>query len=482
MLAPWVVWLISVAARGGTDTAEHLARQGRLDEAAAEVKRVIDATPGDLVAQELYVDLLLSLGMAPRAVEHARAWTARTPTEPDAWYLLGRASPDATRSREAYETALRFEPAHARSHMGMGALYEAAGDPAAADGAYGRALSEDRSLSEAWVGRIRLAARAGRTLDARALAEQGVAAVPGDPSLALLLAELAPDRASSVLAATIERTGDDPRLHAALAERLLEDGQAEPALAAANRALEMDPSDPVAGRVELFGRELADRRIDLPGLQSLLSLRRTEAKDPAAALRSYASLAERHPRSSLVLLGRAALEEQLQDRAGSLRDLRAAAELDPGNVEAAAAAGLALLDADHPGEAEPLLSQASMARPWDRSLLLARWKALVQIGRTADALQVIEPLAALHRFDPSIQAAYAGSLAEAGRTTEAYRVLKTALVLVPDPRLAAAFVQIAPAAGHADEAAALLEQIVAKTGNPQLADAAKRLRAAAPAP
>lgn len=478
MVAPWVVWLILNVARAGAPSAEHLARQGRLDEAVTAAKRAIDANPSDLSTQELYVDLLLSLGMVPRALDHAKARVDRAPTDPDGWYLLGRASPDPTRSREAYEAALRFDPAHARAHMGMGALHEAAGNGAAAETAYARAVTEDRTLSEAWVGRVRVAARAGRAIDARAFAEQGVAANPGDPSLALLLADLAPDRATPVLRAALARTDDDPRLHAALADRLLSAGDAAGALAEARLALSVDPSDPVAGRVELFAEEVAEKRLDPPGLQSLLALRASETSAPAQALPTYQSLVARYPRSALVLLGRAAVEERLQDRAASLRDLAAAAALDPGNVEAAAAAGLALLDADRPGEAEPLLARASAARPWDRSLLLARWKALVAGGRKAEALAVIEPLAALHRYDPSIQVAFAGSLFDAGRAADAYGVLKTAMLAAPDPRVAAAFVQIAPAAGHADEAAALLEQIVAKTGNAQLAEAARRLRAA----
>lgn len=482
MVAPWVPWLIWAVAQAASPAAEHLARQGRLDEALVEAKKTIDADPGDVVAQELYVDLLLNLGMSARAVEHANARVKRAPADPDAWYLLGRAEPDPERSRQAFETALRTEPAHARAYLGLGSLYEAQGRLADAEGAYGRAVGEDRSLSEAWVGRVRCALRAGRPADARTWAEQAAAAVPSDPSIALQLAAVAPDRATAVLAAALEHTDDDPRLHAAYAERLLAAGQADGALAQARAALAIDPSDAVAGRVELLAAELAERRLDVRGLQTLLALRDAEATSPAAALPQYGPLVATYPRSALVLLGRAALEERTGDRVGSIRDLLAATELDPDNVEAAAAAGLALLDADRPGEAEPLLSQASMARAWDRSLLVARWKALVSIGRKADALQVIEPLAALHRFDPAVQAAYAGSLADAGRAQDAYRVLKSTLVLVPDPRLVAAFVQVAPAAGHADEAAAILEQIVQKTGNAQLAEAARRLRSPAPAP
>jgi tetratricopeptide (TPR) repeat protein len=477
MVAPWVVWLIISRAFAAPTEAEHLVRQGRVDEAAAAAKKVVDADPHDVPTQELYVDLLLSLGMVTRAIDHARAFTERSPTDPDAWYLLGRAVPDPTQARQAYEHALRLEPAHARAHMGMGALYEAQGDAGNAERAYSRAVTEDHALGEGWMGRIRIAMRTGRTAEATLLAEQAVVAVPTEPSIALLLAELSPDRAIPVLRASLATIADDPRLHSALAERLLASGADPEALAEARRALAIDPSDPTASRVELFAAELADHRLDLQGMQTLVALRGAEASAPAQALLQYGPLVTRFPRSSLVLLGRAALEERLGDRVGSLRDLTAAAELDPANIEAAAAAGLALLDANRPGEAEPLLSQASMARPWDRSLLLARWKALVQIDRKTDALKVIEPLAALHRFDPGIQAAYAGSLADAGRPEEAYRVAKAALILVPDPRLVATFVQVAPAAGHADEAAALLEQLVAKTGSPQLAEAARRLRA-----
>jgi tetratricopeptide (TPR) repeat protein len=486
MVAPWVLWLILGRAFGAGPSAELLVRQGRIDEAIAAAKAVVDADADDVATQELYVDLLLGRGMVARAVEHAEALVKRDPQDPDGWYVLGRALPDVDQSREAYETALRADPAHARAHMGMGALYEATGKLAEAEAAYGRAVAEDRTLSEAWIGRVRSVVRAGRPLDARTFAEQAYAAVPGSPSVALQLASLAPDRATAVLAATIERAGDDPRLHSAYALQLLAAGSAADALAHAHEALQINPTDAMALRVELLAAELSEKRLDQRGLETLLALRDAERAAPAQALPQYGPLSTSYPRSALVLLGRAALEEATGDRAGSLRDLLAAAELDPDNVEAAAAAGMALLDADRPGEAEPLLSQAAQARPWDGSLGVARWKALVQIDRKADALAAIEPVAKIHRFDSAVQTAYAGSLADAGRADEAYRVLKSALVMAPDARVAAAFVQIAPAAGHAEEAAALLDQIVGRTGNAQLAEAARRLRAmpkpAAPAP
>lgn len=465
----------------GVPRAESLLRHGDLPGALAAVTEAVRARPSDVAAEELYIDLLVGTGNAPRALAEMQAYATAHPTSADARYLLGRASPDAAGSRAAYDAALKLDPSHARSLMGLGSVHEALGEFGPAETAYGRAVALDPALAEAWIGRVRTLAKAGRNADALTQARAGWQAVPGEASLALVLAEMVPADAATVLATSLARTPDDPRLHEALAEQKLESGDAPGALKAARNALSIDPTSLDAGRVEIVAREIADGRLDQAGWTSFDAARRKEITDPGAALAAYRSLAPRYPSSSLVMLRIGTVRRAIGERAG-VEDMLAAVKLDPTSVEAAGAAGLALVEDGRLTEAEPLLTRAAAARPWDSTLGLARVRAVALTGRTDEAHALAAEL--LRRFpsDPGVVTTQAGFLCDAGQPEDAYTLVKRGLVDVPDPRLAAAFVRIAPLAGHPNEAAALLEQIVAKTGNQALADAARKLRATAGTP
>jgi predicted Zn-dependent protease len=295
----------------------------------------------------------------------------------------------------------------------------------------------------------------------------------------LAVADLAPAEAKDVLSATMKVVPGDPRLHEALAEVRLEAGDAVGALKETDAALAIDPSSMTAGRTALFAREIRDGRLDLAGRTALEAVRAQEAIDPKAAVARYPELLTKYPRSALVRLGRGAARRAAGDP-GGIDDLVQAVLVDPENIEALAAAGLALVAVGRAEEAEPLLGGSSTARPWDPSLGLGWVRALLLLGKPDAALEVAGQIAARFPHDPGVQVTLGGVLLDNGKKEEAYRVVKAALLRAPDPRLAAAFVRIAPLVGHGEEAAALLDQIVAQTGNADLAEAARKLRDARP--
>ncbi|MCB9689283.1 MAG: tetratricopeptide repeat protein [Alphaproteobacteria bacterium] len=470
MLTPLLWWLVAGAAEPSSP--ESLLRHGQVAEALSAAGARAHEAPTDVAAQELYVDLLLNLGMAGRAREEAQARVDAAPTDPDARYLLGRAELDAGAAQAAYEAALRLRPDHARAHMGMGAIHEAKGDLSAARQAFSRAAKEDPALSEAWLGAARTALLAGDLPGGTQFADQGLAACPDEPGLALLSANLHPDRAEALLHDALKRVPDEPRLHESLGWALLKRGAATDGLGEARAALALDPSSEEALRLELVARELTEKRLDIAGWKALEALRGGKGE----SLTGWDALVAGAPRSALVLLGRGNFRLRTNDGAGAIEDFLAAVGTDPANVEAKAAAGTALLGAKQAARAEPLLAEAYAARPWSSDLGISRWRALVETGQGKAATDFVGELARMHPFDPAVIVAHAGSLVDGGQVQEAYRVIKGGLLLIPDPRLAAAFVQIAPAAGHPEEAAALLDQVVAQTGNPALAEAARKLR------
>jgi len=475
---PLLLIALSGLARGAeTADAETLLRHGQIGEAIRTAEAAARAAPSDLDAQELYIDLLQVVGQTGRAVAEAQRRVEASPRDPDAHYLLARALPDLEQARASYEAALRLDPNHARSYMGMGAVHEAAGRREDALAAYGRAVALDPKLAEAWLGRIRILGQLGRQSDALTAAREGWRAVPTEPGLALTLAQLDPPSAVAVLEEAVAHVPDDPRLYEALASLALARGDATAAEARAGQALAIDPMLPDATRIRLVSAEIRGARLDLAAWNRLAALRALERTDPAAALAGYPSLVASWPRSALVLLGRSSARRATGSMQGALDDAVEASRLDPRNTEAVAVAGLLLLDVGRAAEAEPLLAKAATERTWDASLALAWVRALQNLGRAEEASDLLATVAGVHRLDPAVQVAYAEDLVRAGRIDEAYRWLKQTLLLVPDPQLAAAFVRVAPAAGHPEEAAALLDQIVAQTGNPELAEAARRLRA-----
>ncbi|MEQ1506018.1 MAG: tetratricopeptide repeat protein, partial [Myxococcota bacterium] len=264
----WTAWGLSLALAGPSE-AETFLRHGDYAAALTSAARAAAASPGNLDTRELYYDLLVSTGQGARALREATAAAAAAPTDPNAQYLLGRVQPDAASSQRAYEVALRYDPDHARAHMGMGAIHEARGAFAEAEAAYARAVRRDPSLSEAWLGRTRALIRLSRSADALANAEAGLAAVPDEPGLALVVAQLAPTRATAVLTAAIARVPDEPRLHEALAALRLDAGDAAGALTEASAALAIDPTSVGAGRTALFAAEITAGRLDAAGRTAL---------------------------------------------------------------------------------------------------------------------------------------------------------------------------------------------------------------------
>ncbi|MEZ4238094.1 MAG: tetratricopeptide repeat protein [Myxococcota bacterium] len=461
--------------------AEALLRHGDVAGAVSAAEQAAKSRPGDLAAQELYYDLLVATGQGDRARKDVGTRAAADPQSADLQYLKGRLAADADASRQAYQAALALTPGHARATMGLGSLGEARGDWAPAAELYAAATKADPSLSEAWLGRIRCLVRQSKPDEALAVARKGLAAAPDEPALALVVAELEPKHALSVLQAAAKRIPDDPRLLEGLGRAQLAAGDHAAASKSAAAALALDRTSADGARLAALAREVRLGTLDVEGSTRLQEVVARGPLDPKGTIASLRSLSLTYPRSSLVRLALGSAKRAGGDAAG-IDDLVEAARLDPTSADAAGAAGLALLEAERLGEAEPLLTRAAEARPWDPAPALGQVRILAVTGRTDQAHALAADLAQRFPRDPAVQVTQAGLLVDAGQADAAYQVLRRTLAVAPDPRVVAALVRVAPQAGHPEEAAALLEQIVEVTGNTSLAEAARRLRAQASPP
>jgi len=450
--------------------AEELARRGYLDQALTTAQRRQATHPADVANHEFLIDLLLTVGRSAQAESAFAERLRKAPDNPDNHYLLGRALVDVRHAREAYENALRLDPEHARSHMGIAAVHSAQGRHGDAEAAYRRAVVFDPSLSEAWLGLVRTYGQAGQADRAAKAASDGLAAVPNDPGLALAVATLEPERAGPVLSSAVVVTPSDVPLRVAWASFLLHTGDATAAATEARTALSIEPGHTEGRRLAMVAAEVADGRLTRDQADTLEAQR----TDPTA----LDGLLAAAPRSSLARLARAQLHHQEGRPEAARTLLQEAVDLDPSNDEALASCGHAWLVAGDPNRAAPLLEKAVAARPWDAESTIHLAAALGSQGMTSRSLGLLGELAEARPMHVVAQAAYAQALLDAGRAEEAYQLLKAAMERLPDPRIAAAFIMVAPEAGHHEEAAAIMELIAEKTGNPALKQKAAALRAA----
>ncbi|MFT7521611.1 MAG: tetratricopeptide (TPR) repeat protein, partial [Kiritimatiellia bacterium] len=373
--------LANTLALGGP-SAEHLIRIGQLDDAFVVAQAEARERPRDLDAQELLVDLAMTMGLANLVRPRYQEIVSHHPDDADAYYMMGRLALGAHEAEALYRKALELSPGHARSYMGLGAVHRAQGRMGAAEEAYQHALSRDRSLGEAWAGLGAALLAQGRVDDARANARQAVLAVPHEADPYIAVATLEPESAVSILRKGVTAMPDEPRLHTFLAMALLEQGLGSSALVEARAALSLSPGFGSAELAQLVARAQISGTLDGPGYRDMLIAQRLSGPRQRAA---FDQLVERYPVCELIWLGRAQVRAAAGDADGSLDDLSRAAQLAPNQPEVQAALGVALERRGRGSLALPWLYKALIARPDDASLAIAAARAEQATGLAVEA-------------------------------------------------------------------------------------------------
>ncbi len=409
-------------------------------------------------AQDRYAALARSQGEA--------AW---------AWTLAGRSHTRAQGARDAYERALRADPAYARAHAGLGDVDRAEGKLEEAEQRYRAALAQDPGLASVYASLGGLMLGLDRNAEALAIVRQAMVQVPDDPEAYLAAAQLDPASAMTTLTNGTRAVPDDPRVFAALAEVLIAKREHEAATRALRQALALDPHQPELVVTALLLEEIAAGTLTPEARPALQRARALLDQAPLAAIDEVNRLAAQHPDSFLVHLSRGHVLAETRDLQGAELSLRRALMIRPGDPDAQATLGLLLLSRGQATEALPLLSAASAQRPRDVSVAISAAMARAQVDGPQVAANDLAVTADRFPMDPRPVMALATLLHQIGDLEAAYTVLSRAVVRFAHPSLLLAAAGAARDLGRDHLASEHLRTLADVTGEERWRDAANEL-------
>lgn len=188
---------------------------------------------------------------------------------------------------------------------------------------------------------------------------------------------------------------------------------------------------------EAVVRRLASRAGRQTDVASLYLLGRAYGKqgDAASAFDTYAEVLRQAPRCWFAWRDRGVLRALKGDKAGAEADLKQAAAVRPGYVEALEPLGMLLLEGKRYDEAIRFLSAALDASPGLDRARLKIVEAQLSLGRPDDALKTLDLLLAKTPNDPSLRHVRGRILVEKKDYAGAQRLFKQLAVENPDSML-----------------------------------------------
>ncbi|MCP4809357.1 MAG: tetratricopeptide repeat protein [Proteobacteria bacterium] len=453
-----------LSASASTDEVVSLLRQGQDAAALSASRQAVVATPGDVEAHELLIDLLVHLGLAYQAENAYRSFKKDNDTAMG-WYLFGRSALQAEDAREAYTLSLAKDETYARGWMGLASIDRAQGGLSRSEERYRKALELDPGLSEAWAGLAGLLMQQKRYDEALEVTRRATEAVPKDPEGWLAGAALDEDNARSWLEEGVKNIPDEPRLLHAVATARIHDNELALAQQALAKAVEIDPGLQQARADLAVLKEIEAKRFDLAGHGMLARARQLSSEAPVAALDTFDLLVKSYPDCYLVWLGRGHLYAEQDLSVEAEADLKKALALSPKSSDVQGALGMMLLNEGSAKEALPLLAGASVARPEDVQLGVSVGLAKANVEGVNAGVTHLAQVAERHPNDTAPVMALVSVLVQAGRPDAAYTVLDRALERYPHPTLLLAFAAAAKDLGKNDKAAETLRELAFITGD-----------------
>ncbi|MFM1987594.1 MAG: system TPR-repeat protein PrsT [Pseudomonadota bacterium] len=360
-------------------------RQGALEQAERLARQLIDGAPRSAQGARLLAQVLLARDEPARAIEVARAASARGIRDATLSGLAGEAAlraGDLDGATRWFEQAAEIDPADPSRLIGLGLARLGTGHTEEGLAALEEAARRDAGSTRADLSLVTALLRAQRFGPALAAADRMVAKAPQSP-----------------LGHNLRGTA------------LVGRGDVAGARAAFDRALQLDPA--------FFAAAANHAQLDV-----------REGR-PERARERFEAVLRRDPRSVAAIGGLARLAAQAGHANEERGLLRRAHEADPGALEPALALADALLRGGRPGEALPLLAAAAQRHGPDARLLELQAAALLRTGQVQQALDAVEKRARLEPRSVPLQVQRAAVRAAAGDVDGAIAALRVAGDLDP---------------------------------------------------
>jgi len=442
--------ILGVPAQAGTPDlpervreAEGCLRAGQQTKALEILAEVVQANPDALDAHELYQDVMRAAGKDGEILETYRGRFQAAPEDVSSRYLLARllegpraltelravvtAEPGFARGWVAYARALRragkakqaeaaarkateLEPGLATAHETLGWAVEHEGRLEEAEASYRRALELDDQRLTVRYKLAHLLARTGRSGEAMSQIAEAQRISPKEPRVlvnrGLVLGVLKrPKEAAEAFAEAARSAPDDPLLQVLLADSYAEVGEWELALAAASRALSLDPKLAAAHAARAY-----------------VALRQGNTEAAAASYREAARLDPKNARHAY-FLGR--VHEKGNDLKQAERQYRTALAKDPDNVTYMLALGGVLVRRGQGKQALTIYKGAAKAAPDDEDVWIRYGHTAADEGKPEDAAKAFERALILEPDNPatllSLGIVYEVGLRDREKAIETYR-------------------------------------------------------------
>lgn len=283
----------------------NLHRAGRMGEAEAAFRQILEIDPHHAPAHQLLAQLALHGGRPQEAAAIARRAFEHRPN-PRILGILGTAClhlGDHAAAAEAFESALRLDPKNAEAQLGLGNLSRIQGDKETALRHYRGAVDANFALTEAHMNLGLLLVETGQTDEGIAHLEDALALRPDDleilANLGFANARKDPEAAIAWLQRALAARPNHVRALTNLAAIHARLGRSMEAAECARRALAVDPAN--------------------PGLRLQLAARLLETNALAESRHLFEEIAANHPATLEAHLGLA----RLSRLEGRLDDARA---------------------------------------------------------------------------------------------------------------------------------------------------------------
>jgi arylsulfatase A-like enzyme/Tfp pilus assembly protein PilF len=186
------------------EEAHEAERQGRLAEAAAMLRPLVEEDPGNAVFRSSYARLLRDQGRLEEALPLYRQAAALSPADPQVWYELATTLQQAGKNdeaRSALEEALRHDPGKPQAHNALAIALAGAGRLAEARQHLETALAVDPRDAQVWNNLGNVLRDLGSADEAASAYQKAIALDPRypDPLNGLGALEVARDRPAAAL-------------------------------------------------------------------------------------------------------------------------------------------------------------------------------------------------------------------------------------------------------------------------------------------